>query len=67
MKGAGQPAGLANELTLLGYSLRLLMGRNLVAVVLISVALLLIISTYPVGLAETRLSVMLAQLELFAP
>ncbi|MHC4168714.1 MAG: hypothetical protein ACYSWQ_17315, partial [Planctomycetota bacterium] len=56
-----------NEATLLWYSLRMLVGRNLLAVGIISAVALGIVFSYSVPLRDTKLSVLLGQLELFAP
>ncbi len=58
---------LRNEMTLFGYSLRMLVGRSLLALGIISVVLLVIIFTYPVSVQDTRLAALLRQLEMFAP
>lgn len=58
---------LYNEMTLLCYSLRMLVGRNLLAVGIISVVLLGSIFSNPVSTGQTKLVILLKQLELFAP
>jgi len=58
---------LQNEATLLWYSLRMLVGRNLLAVGIISAVALGIVFSYSVSLGDTKLSVLLGQLEMFAP
>ncbi|MBL7186988.1 MAG: hypothetical protein ISS70_11770 [Phycisphaerae bacterium] len=58
---------LANEATLLWYSLRMLIGRNLLAVVIISVVALGAVFSYSVTLGDTKWTVLLKQLEMFAP
>jgi hypothetical protein len=56
-----------NEITLLWYSLRMLIGRNLLAVGFISVVILGVVFTDPVSVRQTKLAILLKQLELFAP
>ena len=58
---------LQNEVTLLRYSLRMLIGRNLLAVGIISVVALGAVFSYSLSLRDTKLSVLLGQLEMFAP
>ena len=58
---------LQNEATLLWYSLRMLIGRNLLAVFIISVVALGAVFSYSVTLGDTRWTVLLKQLEMFAP
>jgi len=58
---------IRNEATLLWYSLRMLVGRNLIAVGIISIVALGVVFSYSVPLRETKLSVLLGQLEMFAP
>lgn len=67
MKEARLTDVLYNEISLLGYSLRMLVGRNLLAVVIISVVLLGSIFSSPVSTGQTKLVILLKQLELFAP
>jgi len=56
-----------NEGTLLWYSLRMLVGRNLLAVGIISLVTLGAVFTAPVSARVTRLLILLRQLEMFAP
>jgi len=56
-----------NEATLLWYSLRMLVGRNLLAVGIISLVALGAVFSYPVSLRDTKWSVLVVQLEMFAP
>lgn len=58
---------LQNEATLLWYSLRMLVGRNLLAVVIISAVALGAVFSYSVTLGDTKWTVLLKQLEMFAP
>jgi len=58
---------LQNEATLLWYSLRMLVGRNLLAVGMISAVVLGVVFSHSVSLRDTKLSVLLRQLEMFAP
>lgn len=65
--GSFPSARLANEASLLAYSAKILVGRNLVAVALVAVGLALMVMTYSVGPFQTRESVLLYQLEMFGP
>lgn len=56
-----------NEMTLLWYSLRLLVGRNLLAVGFISLVVLGAVFSEPTSIRQTRLAILLKQLEMFAP
>ncbi len=67
MKGIPLIDQVHNEITLLWYSLRMLIGRNLLAVGFISVVILGVVFTDPVSVRQTRLAILLKQLELFAP
>ncbi len=67
VKGTSSLLRLRNELTLLGYSARMLVGRNLLATGMILAGLLFLVFTYKLGPTQTRSSVLLLQLELFAP
>jgi len=58
---------LQNEATLLWYSFRMLVGRNLIAVGIISIVALGAVFSYTVSLRDTKWSVLVAQLEMFAP
>ena len=58
---------LQNEATLLWYSLRMLVGRNLIAVGIISIVALGAVFSYTVSLRDTKWSILVAQLEMFAP
>lgn len=58
---------LANEACLFLYSVKLMAGRNLIAVGLLCMALILIVLTYRVGPFQTRAGVLLLNLEVFAP
>ena len=58
---------LQNEATLLWSSLRMLVGRNLLAVGIISVVALGAVFSYPVTLRDTKWAILLKQLEMFAP
>ncbi len=58
---------LKNEATLLWYSLRMLVGRNLLAVGIISAVALGAIFTYSGSVQDTKWSILLMQLEMFAP
>lgn len=67
MKGPSLMDRVNNEITLLWYSLRMLIGRNLLAVGFISVVILGVVFSDPVTIRQTRLAILLKQLELFAP
>ncbi len=58
---------LQNEATLLWYSLRMLVGRNLLAVGIISAVALGAVFTYSGSVQDTKWSILLMQLEMFAP
>ncbi|MHC4433601.1 MAG: hypothetical protein ACYTBS_17310 [Planctomycetota bacterium] len=58
---------IQNEATLLWYSLRMLVGRNLIAVGIISIVALGVVFSYSVPLRETKFWTLLVQLEMFAP
>ena len=67
MKGARLIDTMHNEITLLWYSLRMLIGRNLLAVGIISLVVLGAVFSDPVSVRQTRLAILLKQLEMFAP
>ncbi|MCP4450791.1 MAG: hypothetical protein GY809_04975 [Planctomycetes bacterium] len=67
MKGTRLIDHVNNEIALLWYSLRMLVGRNLLAVGFISVVILGTVFSDPVSVHQTRLAILLKQLELFAP
>jgi hypothetical protein len=67
MKGTRLTDVLYNEITLLWYSLRMLVGRNLLAVGFISLVVLGAIFSEQASIRQTRLAILLKQLELFAP
>ena len=58
---------LRNELALLWYSVRMLVGRNLLAVGIISLVLLGAVFSFPLGARDTKLAILIKQLEMFAP
>ena len=67
MKPGQVGSALNNEVTLLGYSVRMLVGRSLLAIGIIAVALLVMVFTYPISVHDTKLAALLRQLEMFAP
>ncbi len=58
---------IRNEATLLWYSLRMLVGRNLIAVGIISIIALGAVFSYNISIRDTKWSVLISQLEMFAP
>ena len=56
MKIGGLVDILKNELALFGYSIRMLIGRNLLAVGIISLVLLGAVLSYPISARDTRLA-----------
>ncbi|MEW6746479.1 MAG: two-component regulator propeller domain-containing protein [Planctomycetota bacterium] len=67
MKARGPLELLRDESVLLRDSAIMLLGQALIATAFVSGALVTIVLSYPVALEETRESVLLAQLEQFAP
>ena len=58
---------LHNELSLFWYSVRMLVGRNLLAVGIISLVLLGAVFGHPISARDTKLANLIRQLEMFAP
>jgi hypothetical protein len=57
----------SDELALFFYSLKMLFGRNLLAVLMISAGLVFLVVSYPVGPFQTREGVLIFQYEIFTP
>ena len=58
---------LRNEGTLFWYSMRMLVGRNLLAVGMISAVMIGAVFTYTVSVRDTKYTVLLKQMEMFSP
>ena len=67
MKGGRFIDILRNELALFWYSVRMLVGRNLLAVAIISLFLLAAVFSSPISGRDTKLANLIKQLEMFAP